>query len=84
MICKAATAEISSLDQKNGIENLFEETGYYRGETNSHSYMIRKLSEHTFLGFFANKGRFSTARIEKAEDYFLRMPSPLSDTEVSV
>lgn len=71
--CGVAVNEIHSLDRNIGIEDLFINSEYYNSDNESYAYMIRKVSSHTFLGFFASKEKFSDARIRDAKDCFLEV-----------
>jgi len=73
--CAAAINEILSLDKSKGIDNLFDSSEYYNSESASHSYMIKKLSSHTFLGFFVLKEKFSEQSIKDAKEFFLKIKS---------
>lgn len=73
--CLNAVEEIVSLDKKIGMDNLFDTTDYYNSNTSEHFYIIRRMSSHTFLGFFASKHKFSDEKIKNAKEYFLTMQS---------
>ena len=69
--CPLAVGEILALDQQKGIENIFDVTEFYDTDNSDHFYMIKRISAHTFLGFFVLKEKFSQFRISKAKEYFL-------------
>ncbi|MEP1095064.1 MAG: hypothetical protein ABJG78_08140 [Cyclobacteriaceae bacterium] len=72
---KEAIDEILALDQSKGIDNLFDSSEYYDSESALHTYMIKRLSSHTFLGFFVLKEKFSELRIKNAKEFFLKIKS---------
>lgn len=69
--CLMAIEEILSVDKQVGIENLFKKSSLYDSDNSEHLYMIKKLSSHTFLGFFVIKSKFPEIRIKNAREYFL-------------
>lgn len=71
--CPLAIDEILLVDKQQGIENLFETSDFYDSDKEDYSYIIKKLSDHTFMGFFVVKENFSDFRIQDARDYFFRM-----------
>ncbi|MEQ9402946.1 MAG: hypothetical protein RIM99_05120 [Cyclobacteriaceae bacterium] len=68
--CPIAIEEIISVDKRQGIDNLFQDSEIYNSEEDEHLYMIKKLSSHTFLGFFVLKNKFSLSRIKNAQEFF--------------
>lgn len=69
--CPIAIQEIFSIDKLEGIESLFQNSDFYDSDTSEHVYMIKKLSSHTFLGFFVLKEKFSMISIKNAQEFFL-------------
>lgn len=59
------------------MDNLFDTTDYYKSDTIDHFYMIRRMSSHTFLGFFASREKFTDEKINNAIEYFMTIKSPV-------
>lgn len=68
--CPDGMKTILDLDQKKGVESLFTKNSLYADENDNHSYMIRRLSNHIFLGFFVKKAQFNPSRILDAKNFF--------------
>lgn len=68
--CKEAMDIIVEVDQHKGLESLFSHSRFYSNDCENYFYMIKKISSHTFSGFFALKNKFAIPRIEDAKAYF--------------
>ncbi len=71
--CPNGVNAILNLDKIKGVESLMEEASFYSDESDEHFYMIKRLSNHIFLGFFALKEKFTPTRLVHAKDFFLGM-----------
>ena len=71
--CHVGKQEILDLDRIQGIENLMSDKTFYSVENEKHAYMIKKFSNHMFMGFFARKDKFSPNRISSAKEFFEKM-----------
>ena len=68
--CKQAMDIIVEVDQHKGLESLFATSPFYTVDSESYFYMIKRISSHTFSGFFALKDKYAVPRIEDARRYF--------------
>lgn len=71
--CPSAVNKILAVDKQMGMDTLFDTSEYFNLEKDDHFYMIRKLSDHTFMGLLAEKCNFSDLRLRNAHEYFLKM-----------